>query len=260
MTKQQRFESAYLYLIAKRLIHNQNDIANAMGKKSPSNISSALNGNEKYLTDRFLIRFNAAFNNIFNENWLLGREDGEMLANPTEQDKVLIASNNTYGDNASGNNNVTINNNAPRAEKTETGAGVQLRPVVTKELASRPDTDVYMVVKDGAAGNLNTMASIPPYNNFDFYYQVRQDAMEPLYRQGEVVALAHLERDADIIQGAAMVVDTKDFGFVLRNVYDRGDYYECRCVNKDSKFESQNIRKEKVIRLYRIVYTVRLGD
>ncbi len=191
--------------------------------------------------------------------WLLTGE-GEMLANPTEQDKVLIASNNTYGDNASGNNNVTINNNAPRAEKRETGAGVQLRPVVTKELASRPDTDVYMVVKDGAAGNLNTMVSIPPYNNFDFYYQVRQDAMEPLYRQGEVVALAHLDPDADIIQGAAMVVDTKDFGFVLRNVYDRGDYYECRCVNKDSKFESQNISKEKVIRLYRIVYTVRLGD
>lgn len=191
--------------------------------------------------------------------WLLTGE-GEMLANPTEQDKVLIASNNTYGDNASGNNNVTINNNAPRAEKRETGAGAQLRPVVTKELASRPDTDVYMIVKDGAAGNLNTMASIPPYNNFDFYYQVRQDAMEPLYRQGEVVALAHLEPNADIIQGAAMVVDTKDFGFVLRNVYDRGDYYECRCVNKDSKFESQDIRKEKVIRLYRIVYTVRLGD
>jgi len=194
-----------------------------------------------------------------NIDWLLTGE-GEMLANPTEQDKVLIASNNTYGDNASGNNNVTINNNVPRAGKTETGAGVQLRPVVTKELASRPDTDVYMIVKDGAAGNLNTMASIPPYNNFDFYYQVRQDAMEPLYRQGEVVALAHLEPNADIIQGAAMVVDTKDFGFVLRNVYDRGDYYECRCVNKDSKFESQDIRKEKVIRLYRIVYTVRLGD
>lgn len=194
-----------------------------------------------------------------NIDWLLTGE-GEMLANPTEQDKVLIASNNTYGDNASGNNNVTINNNVPRAGKTETGAGAQLRPVVTKELASRPDTDVYMIVKDGAAGNLNTMASIPPYNNFDFYYQVRQDAMEPLYRQGEVVALAHLEPNADIIQGAAMVVDTKDFGFVLRNVYDRGDYYECRCVNKDSKFESQDIRKEKVIRLYRIVYTVRLGD
>lgn len=234
----------------------QVDIANAMGTSQPY-VNAILNGKSAIGKEQAR-KMSTLFGLTY--SYLLTGGEGEMLANPTEQDKAIIASNNTYGDNASGNNNVTINNNAPHAEKETAAGDVQLRPVVTKELASRPDTDVYAVVKDGTAGNLGKMASIPPYNNFDFYYQVRQDAMEPLYRQGEVVALAHLEPGADIMQGAAMVVDTKDFGFVLRNIYDRGDYYECRCVNKDSKFESQDIRKEKVIRLYRIVYTVRLGD
>ncbi len=258
MMLQERFKTAYNYLVFRGEVKNQKNLADRMGTY-PACVSNAIKGDERYLTTRFIRRFNDSFGEAFNEKWLLTGE-GEMLANPTEQDKAIIASNNTYGDNASGNNNVTINNNAPHAEKETAVGDVQLRPVVTKELASRPDTDVYAVVKDGTAGHLGKMASIPPYNNFDFYYQVRQDAMEPLYRQGEVVALAHLEPGADIMQGAAMVVDTKDFGFVLRNIYDRGDYYECRCVNKDSKFESQDIRKEKVIRLYRIVYTVRLGD
>ena len=84
--------------------------------------------------------------------------------------------------------------------------------------------------------------------------------MRPIYVQGDVLALVHLSKNADVIQGAAMVLDTKDFGFLLRRVYDRGDSYECRCINEKSCFENQIINKEKVIRLYRVVYSIRLGD
>ena len=84
--------------------------------------------------------------------------------------------------------------------------------------------------------------------------------MIPLYKEGDLVALLHTERGSDIIQGAAMIIDTNDFGFLLRRIYDRGEYYECRRINENSAFENQNIAKTKVIRLYRIVYSVRLGD
>lgn len=135
------------------------------------------------------------------------------------------------------------------------------KPIVPKYLTSQPNTDVYKILNtDGHSLQLDSMTAIPPYNNFDFYYMVRQDAMKPLYKEGDVLALAHTERGSDIVQGASMIIDTNDFGFLLRRIYDRGDYYECRIINENSSFETQNIAKTKVIRLYRIVYSIRLGD
>jgi len=54
-----------------------------MSYKVPT-VSGAFNGKKSCLTDRFLKNFNAAFGNIFNEQWLLAGE-GEMLAVPNEK-------------------------------------------------------------------------------------------------------------------------------------------------------------------------------
>ena len=77
MINSKSIQEARNYLIFKGIISNQQDIANKMNV-SKSNISRALNGDEKYLTEKFLIRFNNAFENVFNINWLLTGE-GEML-------------------------------------------------------------------------------------------------------------------------------------------------------------------------------------
>ena len=134
------------------------------------------------------------------------------------------------------------------------------KPVVTKQLASQPDTDVYSAIKEDKTLKLQYIPAIPPYTSIDFYYTIRQDAMLPEYKLGEVLALEHTKSNSDIVQGAAMVVDTSDFGFLFRRIYDRGDYYECRRINEDSVFENQNVPKSKVIRLYRVVYSMKFGD
>lgn len=188
-----------------------------------------------------------------NINWLL-TGDGEMIK--------ASAATNVHGDNnvIGDNNNVGSNITITHAHKEERERDSR-RPIIPKYLATRPNTDVYKEVRDNLSDlNLDSLTTIPPYNNFDFYYQVRQDAMIPLYKEGDLVALLHTERGSDIIQGAAMIIDTNDFGFLLRRIYDRGEYYECRRINENSAFENQNIAKTKVIRLYRIVYSVRLGD
>lgn len=244
----ERFKAAFNYLVFKGEVKNQRGLAKKMNTY-PACVSNALKGDERYLTTRFVKRFCECFQGTFNENWILTGE-GDMLANPSAQDRVIV----TFG------NNVTVNAETARSEDAQTGSPqFQLRPVVTKALSSKPNTDVYQVMKtDGA--KMQQLVAFRQYADFDFYWQVRQDAMLPVYGQGDVLALVHLKPDTTIIQGAAMVVDTKDFGFLLRNIYDRGDYYECRCVNDDSKFETQNIKKDNVIRLYRVVYSVRLGD
>lgn len=198
------------------------------------------------------LQIQSAFPDL-NMAWLLTGE-GEMLRHAPSQN--VTGNNNIVGNSNTGNNTI-INNTQPNKDEN----APHTKPIVPKYLTSLPNTDVYKVLKaDGHTMQLDSMTAIPPYNNFDFYYMVRQDAMKPLFKEGDVLALAHTERGSDIIQGASMIIDTNDFGFLLRRIYDRGDYYECRIINENSSFETQNIAKTKVIRLYRIVYSIRLGD
>lgn len=78
----QRLNEAYEYLRNNGKVHTQTDLAEAMGANRVS-ISNAFKGNEKYLTKNFLIRFNSAFGDIFNNEWLLGDDNVEMLRNST---------------------------------------------------------------------------------------------------------------------------------------------------------------------------------
>lgn len=186
-----------------------------------------------------------------NMSWVLTGE-GEMLRHAPSHN--ITGNNNIVGNNT-GNNTIIADTQAQKSTDNH------YKPIVPKYLTSQPNTDVYKILNtDGNSLQLDSMTAIPPYNNFDFYYMVRQDAMKPLYKEGDVLALAHTERGSDIIQGASMIIDTNDFGFLLRRIYDRGDYYECRIINENSSFETQKIAKTKVIRLYRIVYSIRLGD
>ena len=187
-----------------------------------------------------------------NMSWLLTGE-GDMLRHAPSQN--ITGNNNIVGNSNTGNNTIIADTQAQKSTDSHS------KPIVPKYLTSQPNTDVYKILNtDGHTMQLDSMTAIPPYNNFDFYYMVRQDAMKPLYKEGDVLALAHTERGSDIVQGASMIIDTNDFGFLLRRIYDRGDYYECRIINENSSFETQNIAKTKVIRLYRIVYSIRLGD
>ena len=207
-------------------------------------------GKSLSITKARQLQIQSAFPDL-NMSWVLTGE-GEMLRHAPSHN--ITGNNNIVGNNT-GNN--TIIANAQAQKDTDSHS----KPIVPKYLTSQPNTDVYKILNtDGHTMQLDSMTAIPPYNNFDFYYMVRQDAMKPLYKEGDVLALAHTERGSDIIQGASMIIDTNDFGFLLRRIYDRGDYYECRIINENSSFETQNIAKTKVIRLYRIVYSIRLGD
>ena len=96
--KKEIIKEAFEYLRSNGEAHTQQDVANKMGI-SKTNISRAFNGDEKYLTKSFLERFNEAYNNIFNYDWLVTGE-GEKIkrtfkpiyneAAPIQQDVVYI--------------------------------------------------------------------------------------------------------------------------------------------------------------------------
>ncbi len=245
-----------MYNIANNLlkyIYTIESTANAFAKNAgidPANFARMLKGKQN-ITKKTLAKIQTA-NPQLNIDWLLTGE-GEMLRQSPSQN--VTGNNNIVGNSNTGNNTIIANAQAQK------GTDHPTKPIVPKYLTSQPNTDVYKVLQsDGHTMQLDSMTAIPPYNDFDFYYMVRQDAMKPLFKEGDVLALAHTERGSDIIQGASMIIDTNDFGFLLRRIYDRGEYYECRIINEKSSFETQNISKTKVIRLYRIVYSIRLGD
>lgn len=83
MDRKDRLSEAFTYLKNKGMVHTQKDLANIIGA-SAQNVSSALKGVESVLTDSFLKRFNSAFDNVFNIDWLIS-EKGEMLNSTTSQ-------------------------------------------------------------------------------------------------------------------------------------------------------------------------------
>ena len=83
MERNERLQKAFEYLRSKGLVHTQKDVASKMGS-SESNLSKALKGEDKVLTDRFLKRFNAAFDSVFNIDWLLHGK-GNMLSDSASQ-------------------------------------------------------------------------------------------------------------------------------------------------------------------------------
>ena len=77
MDKTKRFNAAYDYLMSIGRIHKQKDVAAAISS-TESNISQALKGNPKVLTDNLLMRFLIAFPDVFSTRWLMTGE-GQML-------------------------------------------------------------------------------------------------------------------------------------------------------------------------------------
>jgi phage repressor protein C with HTH and peptisase S24 domain len=77
MDRKERLNEAYKYLKYVGIIKTQQDVADAMGA-GRGNISSALHGDPKVLTDRFLTRFADAYIQI-SADWLLS-EKGAMLS------------------------------------------------------------------------------------------------------------------------------------------------------------------------------------
>lgn len=84
MTKVERINAAYDYLMWRKIIGGQEDVAAAMGSTQP-NVSQALKGTPRVLTDKFIRRFCNAYP-VISVDWVL-HELGEMLTDRQKQEQ-----------------------------------------------------------------------------------------------------------------------------------------------------------------------------
>lgn len=82
MDKKERFIKAYNYLRSQGIISTQQELAEAMKAARP-NVSLALKGEPRVLTDKFITRFYYAFPDTFNLSWLMEGK-GTMLLESSE--------------------------------------------------------------------------------------------------------------------------------------------------------------------------------
>lgn len=100
--REERLKEVYDYLRKHFGIHTQIDFAKALGLTRPA-VSSAMNGNEAYLTDNLFKRVCAAYQGVFNLDYLLTgegslltieeevhNEDHERLYNPQSVDQSSL--------------------------------------------------------------------------------------------------------------------------------------------------------------------------
>ena len=88
-TKQERLKQVYEHLRRYYNVHTQIDFANAIGLTRPA-LSSAMNGNEAYLTDNLFKRICAAYQGVFElADYVLEEGKGED-GNPRQEYKFRL--------------------------------------------------------------------------------------------------------------------------------------------------------------------------
>lgn len=159
----------------------------------------------------------------------------------------------------SGNNNSIYSNVGGAQHQSSDGALVKLeeRPLVPAEITRKPNLDVYEYVKTEDIKQKYPAFSFFP--NVELYCRVLDDSMQPRYYVGDILALATFDHNrGTLVNGRPFIIDTNSVGFIFSLVYDKGEYYECRPMNKEGFIETTMVQKSDVIRLYRVVGMMRL--
>ena len=233
MKKEERLKKAIEFLKSKGKVHKQKDVASAMGA-SEATISNALKGDEAKLTDKFLKRFNAAYEYIFNMEWLLSGE-GEML---NEQTDISV------------NEKHSTSNDADDA----TYIYVETRPRLPIAAALGNISDYY---KGSKKNECDPKPVIRQFSKYNFTMLVNTDCMSPYINTGDVIACAEIGDTIDY--GHVYVVDT-DGGALIKRVYQCEETDTVlNLISENPTYPDFLIDKKKVIEMYRVVGLLRVG-
>lgn len=240
-------EEAVAYLKGNRVVKTQKEIAEQLGTYT-SNLSKAINRDEKNLTDSFLQRLSNEYG--FSSNWLLEGE-GQMLKDNTAGRDIITGGNVVAGN--TGSINIVPQGELKPKQYSHT---LEVRLVTNKAKAGWSDgyyneeylEDMPIVVID-ADDN---------YKGKYLAFEVAGDSMEPDYLEGDIVICREVQRH---LWNSKLHFKDWDFviahftqGIMLKEVIDHnvetGDIV-CRSINPKHKDFTLNLRE--IAHLYNVV-------
>ena len=233
--KLERLQKAVDALKYLGVFKTQQDAANQMLMSRP-NFSAALNGSEKYFTEKFIDRFLSVFGNTISSDWILTGE-GEMLVNDTS---------------------VSPRSSLPH-QKVETSAHPS--PPSPQEETKRVPLIPFEAQGgqlDGFARNGVTLAqceTVPtPFKGAQFAISVRGQSMSPTYPSGCVLFIS--KNIADWVEwGKVYVLDTEN-GVIVKQLAPSSlgnDFVCCKSFNDAPEFAPFDVPKSTIFGIYRVV-------
>ena len=220
MKKVDRLKKAFNYVRDKGLVHTQKDLSARM-QASEANVSKALKGEEQILTDSFLRRFNTAFDNIFNLQWLLTGE-GEMIerAEPMPIEQGWLT------------------------DDIESAYVIPLLPVSAQGGSLN---DFIVSVKESDCEKV-----ISPIKGADYAMSVSGDSMAPEYPSGSQILIKRINERAFIDWGRVYVLDTCN-GTVIKQLFPSKKPGMVICKSINPKFPPFEVSMADVYGVYRVL-------
>ena len=220
MERADRLRKAFDYVKSRGYVHTQKDLSIRM-QASEGNVSKALKGEGQILTDSFLRRFNTAFDNIFNSDWLL-TGNGEMLeateATAADQRTVIDDMDNTYS--------------------------IPLLPVSAQGGSLN---DFVVSVKESDCEKI-----ISPIKGADYAMSVAGDSMAPEYPSGSQILIKRINEKAFIDWGRVYVLDTCN-GTVIKQLFPSKKPEMVLCKSINPKFPPFEVSLADVYGVYRVL-------
>lgn len=234
MERSERMKKAYEYLRFQGLAGTQEDVADMLNRQR-TNVSSALNGNPKYLTDKFIEDFCKTFRAI-NPNWLI-----------TGEGSMLISDGNSQADTISGKDtSVQQAVNVPSISYTHG------RPYFNVDFLGGFD----IIISD---------QTVLPEYNIDFkpynkegvmWCNITGHSMEPLVSNGDIIAIREMKDWRDfILYGEVYGIVTEDMRTVkVVTKSEQGqDFMRLVPINKSEEYQPQDIPVRLVTHVFKVV-------
>lgn len=236
-SRENRLRKVFDYLVFSGIVKTQGEFADTIDVNK-TNLSSAINGNEKYLSDSLFQKIHTTYPYI-NIQWLL-TGDGNML-NDSEQNAIPI-----YGVQA----NIDTGQTSPKAPEP-LPANAEIIPIVPSEVSGEMGIDIRKYVEK----NADELDSIDPtklLKNPDIAEQVAGTSMLPTFAPGDVVFIKFLPDKAKIIDGKTYYFDLRTLPTMIRKVkFEQGD--RLRLVAKNPAFADIIINRSDILNIGRVI-------
>lgn len=248
MGRSERIKKAFDYARYNRIVGTQKDVAELM-KASRANVSAAINGREKLLTDSFIVRFNKALGNIFNSDWLL-YGNGEMLQTPCSSNSGNVI---TGGTNT--NINMTIGDQKPKDETFDEYEKVETAPIIPSVWIGRYDFDIVEAIENRSNELQRSRVSVAG-TSIDAWYHMLDDSMHPYFMKGDKIALS-ISKTSKIIPGRIYGIDTISYGLIVRVLYNDEGGYRVHAYNNE-EYPDFCILNDDVLNIFAVVCSFRI--
>lgn len=230
----ERLTKAVEYLRDNGMARKHEEIA-ALSGLSRSNVTSALNGDYKRITEGNLRKFAAAYSDYINEDWLLTGE-GRM------EKKLTFEVPSNMMDGYLSLVNKIINDKG------------SLRPHIPADKAVVAAGFVGSAIGSVQEGECEVRPVMTPLPWYDFTIEVSGDSMEPTLQDGDIIACEWLPRDAEYKKDKIYVLDTNE-GAVVKRITNDGNVIHCHSDNP--KYKDFIVDVDSILRIARVVGFVR---